>query len=170
MLIKKMLLVCAVMSSFLTVVGYADKSREAVAQPAARSGLLSPQLTELLVEEMQLIEQGAMSLIPAIAAGNWQEIERIGNTIHASYIMKKKLSPAQLAELHQSLPDAFQIMDRDFHRAAAMLAHAASMRNAEVVNFYFYKLTEACVSCHKRFAGHRFPGLVVEHEKESHTH
>ena len=170
MLIKKVLLAGVAMSLFLAVAGHAEKPRKHADQGVAAGGYLSPQLTELLVEEMQLIEKGMMSLVPAIAAGSWQEVAVIGDRIHDSYIMKQKLSPAQLEELHHSLPEAFQEMDQGFHRAAGMLAHAARVRNADVVNFYFYKLVEACVSCHTKFATHRFPGLLVNHENEAHKH
>ena len=48
----------------------------------------------------------------------------------------------QVEELHSSLPALFKELDHSFHHAAGMLAHAAKERHADIVIFYFYKLTE----------------------------
>ena len=106
----------------------------------------------------------------AIASGNWQEVADIGEHIRHSYIMQQQLTDAQLAELHHELPPAFQELDQTFHRSAGMLAHAAEMKNAEVVNFYFYKLTDTCVACHRKFAADRFPGLASDAGGKQHQH
>ena len=79
-----------------------------------------------------------------------------------SYVMKHQLSSAQRNAIHQSLPPTFIELDRGFHRSAGMLAHAAKSRNSELVNFYFYKLVDTCVACHSKYAGDRFPDLVVK--------
>ena len=120
---------------------------------------LSPGLTGLLQQEMQAIQRGMQSLIPAIASGDRQAIAETGDKIQHSYIMSQQLSAQHRQELQQ-LPPAFRALDQSFHRYAGMLAHAARMQNAEVVNFYFYKLTDACVACHSRFAANRFPDLA----------
>ncbi len=120
---------------------------------------LSPALKQLLVREMQAVQQGMISLVPAIASGNWEEIAVIGKQIHDSYIIKQNLTDAQVSDLHHSVPPAFLRLDQSFHKSAGMLAHAAEMKNADVVNFYFYKLNDACVQCHSQFAYRRFPGL-----------
>jgi cytochrome c556 len=66
------------------------------------------------------------------------------------------------------LPQQFIEMDMDFHKSAGMLAHAAEMKNADVVNFYFYKMNAACVSCHGKYATERFPGLIKGGDEEHH--
>ncbi len=129
--------------------------------PADRGIQLSPALTTLLNQEMEAIQKGMMALIPAIASGRWDEVADIGKNIKASFIMKQKLSKAQREELHHALPPAFIEMDQAFHKSAGMLAHAAEMKNSDVVNFYFFKLNEACVSCHAKYATGRFPGLAT---------
>ena len=131
---------------------------------------LSPELRQLLVAEMVAVQDGMMSLIPAISSGNWQAIVEIGRKLHDSYIMKQKLSKSQIEELHHSLPAGFQELDHSFHHSAGMLAHAADEKNADVVNFYFFKLNEACVSCHSKFAAHRFPGFMRNGDHEEHHH
>ena len=130
--------------------------------------LLSPGLLALLNQEMGLIQRGMMNLVPAIAAGEWGKVSAIGQKIKASFILKQKLTDAQKEELHQVLPPQFIEMDMDFHKSAGMLAHAAEMKNADVVNFYFYKMNTACVSCHGKYAVERFPGLEGKGEKGHH--
>jgi hypothetical protein len=129
---------------------------------------LSPGLLDLLNQEMGLIQQGIMDLVPAIAAGEWDKVSAIGQKVKESFILKQKLTDVQKEELHRVLPQQFIEMDMDFHKSAGMLAHAAEMKNADVVNFYFYKLNAACVSCHGKFAAKRFPGLVKGDEEGHH--
>ena len=126
----------------------------------SQGGQLSPGLLALLNQEMKLIQQGMMDMVPAIAAGEWNKVADLGQKIKASFILKQKLTEAQKEELHQVLPQQFIEMDMDFHKSAGMLAHAAEMKNADVVNFYFYKMNVACVSCHGKYAAKRFPGLA----------
>ena len=122
---------------------------------------LSPDLTRLLQQEMQAIQQGMQSLIPAIVSGNWEAVAETGDRIQHSYLMKQQLTSEQRQELLRSLPMGFRELDHSFHRAAGRLAQAAGRKNADVVNFYFYKLTDTCVACHTRFAANRFPELVT---------
>ena len=131
---------------------------------------LSAGLHRLLNEEMAAIESGMQDLIPAISAGELETVASIAQSISDSFIMKQKLTAAQKEELHQALPPLFIEMDQDFHASAAMMAHAAGMKNSDVVNFYFSKLTNACVDCHKRYATKRFPGLARENGGEAHEH
>ncbi len=138
--------------------------------PAGQGLQISPDLSKLLNQEMAAIQEGMMGLIPAISSGKWDEAAKIGRNIKASFILKQKLTPSQKEELHRVLPAGFIEMDQAFHNAAGMLAHAAEMKNAEVVNFYFFKLNEACVSCHAKYATDRFPGLAKPSEKDGHHH
>jgi hypothetical protein len=131
---------------------------------------LSAGLHRLLNDEMAAIENGMQELIPAISSGEWQTVASIAQNVSDSFIMKQKLTVAQKEELHQALPPLFIEMDQDFHASAAMLAHAARMKNADVVNFYFFKLASACVACHTRYAAQRFPGLVEKNKGEGHQH
>lgn len=121
---------------------------------------LSKELKGLLGEEMNAIQQGMMDLSPAIAAGEWGRIGEIARQIEGSFIMKRKLTPAQRDELHRALPEGFRELDGRFHATAAMLAHVAEVRDAELASFYYYRLTEACTQCHARYAGERFPGFA----------
>lgn len=131
---------------------------------------LSADLHHLLNREMAAIENGMQELVPLIAAGEWAQVASIARKISDSFIMKQKLTAAQKEELHRVLPRQFVEMDQDFHASAGMLAHAAGMKNSDVVNFYFYKLNTACVSCHTKYASQRFPGLAQGNESDGHQH
>ena len=160
-------LVCLLLAP---VTGHAERPADHHAPPPADQLHLSPELKGLLQREMNAIQQGMQTLIPAIVSGNWQDIAGIGAQIQNSYIMQQQLTDAQMQELHQSLPLAFQELDRSFHHAAGMLAHAAQQHNAELVTFYFYKLTDTCIACHSKFARQRFPGLTGEADIPEHQH
>ncbi|SCN46596.1 hypothetical protein BAZMOX_75130_3 [methanotrophic endosymbiont of Bathymodiolus azoricus (Menez Gwen)] len=118
---------------------------------------------------MQAIEQGVTALIPAIARGEWDQIAKIGRHIEQSYLLKQQLTPEQRHSLHKSLPARFIQLDQAFHKSAGMLAHGAEMKNPDIVNFYVYKLSSACVECHTEFATEKFPSLVREQAK-AHSH
>ena len=120
---------------------------------------LSHELKVILNEEMNGIEQGMMEIIPAISAGNWENIINIAKKIKNSFILKQKLTKKQIEELHNSLPTEFIEMDHSFHLTAEKLAHAAIQHDSELVNFYYYKLHSQCVKCHSKYASDRFPNL-----------
>lgn len=120
---------------------------------------LPTDISRLLTLEMQAITQGMMELVPAIASANWQKISEIGGQIKESYIMHHRLTKQQRKSLHRVLPKEFKILDYQFHQLAGMLAHSAKMQKPELVNFYFYKLNEACGQCHSRYALNKFPGF-----------
>ena len=129
---------------------------------------LDDEVHQLLKQEMQAIKNGMMSLVPAIASGDWEQVSEIGKKIESSYLLKQKLSVEQRHALHKSLPAGFIKQDQAFHHSAGMLAHAAEMGHADIVNFYFYKLNAACVECHSEYATHHFPNLAVKKDAAHH--
>jgi len=48
-------------------------------------------------------------------------------------------------EIHSILPGAFIELDQQIHYLSGMLGHAAEMEKAELVGFYFSKMSEICV-------------------------
>ena len=132
--------------------------------------ILSDDTRLLLSEEMKALQNGMKEIVPALVSGEWKKIKSIGEQMHDSYIMKKSLTRAQLHELHEKLPAAFKQLDHDFHHSAGQLAEAANRRDYELVSFYYYKMTEACVECHTRYATHKFPEFArpAEHEEDNH--
>lgn len=75
-----------------------DIEREQHAQVKQHSkGLnLDASLRQLLREEMQAIQTGMMSLIPAIASGDWDKVASIGKQMQGSYIMKQNLQQSSV--------------------------------------------------------------------------
>jgi hypothetical protein len=131
---------------------------------------LSHDLKVILNQEMNEIEQGMMKIIPAISAGDWENITKIANKIKNSFILKQKLTEKQIEELHHSLPAEFIEMDHSFHSTAEKLAHAAIQHDGELVNFYFYKLHSQCIKCHSKYASERFPNLKkIQQSKSDHN-
>jgi hypothetical protein len=82
--------------------------------------------------------------------------------------MKQSLTPEQMKQLHDSLPEQFITQDRAFHQYAGMLAHAAEVRNIDVTHVYFYKMNESCAQCHASYAQKKFPAFSMQTEKHSH--
>ena len=147
---------------------YGESSeRHAVHIKTAGVESLSIDLRDLLSEEMRALEQGMKSIIPAYISGNWGEISAIAGKMKNSYILKQSLTQSQMEELHTSLPHDFVVRDKHFHYLAGMLEHVAQKRKPELVNFYFSEMNEACLACHKTYAGHKFPAFseekVIEH-------
>ena len=146
-----------------------DKHVHEAASGLPEQIVLTPELKTLLIQEMIAVQKGMMELIPAMATADWHVVAEVGDKLRDSFIMKQQLSDEQIHELHTSLPALFQEMDHSFHDSAGMLSHAAKAGNAELVNFYFYKLNEACIQCHTKFASHRFPAFS-NRKKMEHNH
>lgn len=131
---------------------------------------LSHNLRHLLIQEMQALQTGMMSIIPAYISGNWTNIENTARKMKNSYILKQNLTESQMHELHTVLPHAFIKKDQRFHYLAGMLEQAAHNKDSELINFYIYKMNESCMSCHAKFATHKFPDLLAKEKKEKHSY
>ena len=138
-------------------------------QEAAGVEALSAPLREALSAEMIALQGGLMAVIPAVVAGHWDEVARIGGQMRDSYIMNKELSQEQLDELHHALPASFLELDERFHYLAGMLEHVAEARKPELVGYYLGVITETCVACHARHARAKFPALAGAAPRE-HEH
>ena len=139
---------------------YADSSVES----------LSPELRTLLGKEMLALQEGMKSIIPAYTSGDLEEVSRIATKMKDSFILKQKITSEQKGELMSKLPKSFLQLDQQFHQYAGMLEHVAKERHPELVGFYYYKLTESCVSCHTHFATHKFPKLITKPDNMGHHH
>jgi hypothetical protein len=161
--------VIASLTCFFISVGQASEAKQSEKHTIEERGAvhLSHDLTVILNQEMNEIEQGMMKIIPAISAGNWENITNIAKKIKNSFILKQKLTEKQIEELHQSLPAEFIEMDHSFHATAGKLAHAALEHDGELVNFYFYKLHNQCMKCHSKYAAERFPNLKKSQQGKS---
>jgi hypothetical protein len=121
---------------------------------------LSPGLQNLLSQEMRQLQKGMMEILPLYVSGKWVGIASIASKMENSYIFKKSLTEEQAYELHARLPRAFIELDQQFHYLSGMLEQAANDEKSELVSFYYSKMSDTCLSCHTRYATHRFPALV----------
>ncbi len=158
------------LSTVLCISIYAGEHTEHITCTKKGIEALSPELRGLLSQEMTALQKGMMSLIPELASGNWSEVKKTAKKIKNSYILKQKLTKEQAKELHSKLTPAFIELDQSFHKDAGMLMHVAENKNAELANFYFFKMINACVGCHSKFATHRFPALKTEKPIHKHGH
>jgi cytochrome c556 len=126
---------------------------------------LSPQVLELLRAEMREVSAGVQAMAFSIASGDWRAIQDTSARIRASYIMEKKLTPAQARELETVLPPRFKALDAEFHDRAAKLGTAAAAHNAKLVVAQYSRMLESCTSCHAAFASSRFPNFSPGNDK-----
>jgi len=176
----KYLVRIAFLTLLLPVLGYAQDNHahhshhenQSHEEPKQATGVeaLSQDLRDLLVQEMQALQTGMMSIIPAYVSGNWAEIESTAKKMNNSYILKQNLTESQMHELHSVLPNSFIEKDQRFHYLAGMLEHAAKNKKPELINFYFSEMNESCVGCHAQFATHKFPALLAKDNKQEHGH
>lgn len=131
---------------------------------------LSPELRILLKEEMLAIQEGMKNIIPAFASGNLEEVANIAGKINRSFILKQKITNKQKHELHEKLSKDFILKDQTFHKYAGMLEHVSKENHTELVGFYYSKMLESCLGCHREHASYRFPILANEPENKSHHH
>jgi len=151
-------------ATFVPQSGFAENdSHDGMHHQSAKSvENLSPELRELLRQEMQALQKGMIEAIPAYTSGDLPEVAKIAKNMQDSFILKQAITREQMHELQMSLPASFLKMDKEFHYYAGMLAHVAKARKMELVNFYFSKLTESCAGCHSEHATHRFPGFSTD--------
>lgn len=119
---------------------------------------LSADLQKLFQQEMLALLTGAQTIAASLPVGNWEAIVETSATMRHSYVLEKKLTPAQEDELSR-LPDEFKSLDESFHLRTSKLERAAVARDAEAVAFQFSRLLESCTECHARFARAKFPAL-----------
>lgn len=119
-----------------------------------------PKLLRLLQQEMQALQQALGTITTALPQGQWHTVAETAGKIHDSFIFQQKMTADDRKTLHQTLPEGFIRQDKAFHQQAKKLQHAAESQNAELSLFYYSEMVESCVTCHSRFATHRFPSLT----------
>lgn len=125
---------------------------------------LSVDLRALLRKEMLALETGMQSMVPAYVRGDYDSIADLAQKMRDSYIQRQEITPEQMSELRNKLPDAFTEKDKQFHRLASNLVKAAEERNTESVSYYHHRLLESCLACHQEYALHRFPSLKTNND------
>ena len=119
-------------------------------------GTLSGDLRGLLTMEMLQIEKGMHKIFSHMVRGEFRQVNKIALDIRDSFILKKRLSKSQKAELRTKLPNSFLELDQSFHETAGDLANAAEFGDKDTVVEYYQKMVGKCVQCHSKFATHRF--------------
>lgn len=146
----------------------ADEARHEAGAEGVES--LSAPLREALGAEMAALQGGLVAVIPAMVAGQWEEVATIAVQMRDSFILKKALTEAQREELHRALPPSFLELDAQFHYLAGMLGHAAEANKPELVGFYLGRMMETCVNCHARHARAKFPAFSDGAASPGHEH
>lgn len=133
------------------------------AEPAAPipSLNMSPDLQQLFQAEMRELLLGTQRIAGALPVANWDGIADSAMAMRHSYVLEKKLTPAQRHDL-ENLPEQFKVLDEAFHRRAEKLAQAAKAKDAEAVSFHFSRLMDTCVACHSTYAKTKFPNFRSE--------
>ncbi|WP_446008378.1 hypothetical protein [Candidatus Electrothrix sp.] len=127
---------------------------------------LSSELRVLLVKEMVALQNGMQSIFPSYVSGDFEQVSVTAKKIKNSFILKQQITDAQKKELGSKLPNSFMSMDKKFHKYAGKLEHAAEIQSAELIGFYYSKLTESCVACHMKYAKHRFPNFNTKSQSD----
>jgi hypothetical protein len=161
-------LVVKICISFVLVCSFSSVHAETVNEKSIKN--LSPELRVLLQKEMNAIEAAMGEILIANASGDTKKIANLAGQIKDSFILKKNLTKSQRHELHTSLPNSFLKKDVEFHYNAGMLEHVAENGKDELVGFYYTKLFDACSSCHKEHAKHKFINFNEVNEKGRHEH
>jgi len=131
---------------------------------------LSPELQQLFTAEMRQLNQGMQEIMQAYISGEWDCIVPIAKKMQNSYVLTHNLSKHQIHELHAKLPKAFLTLDEKFHYYAGMLSHASDMKKVELIGFYYAKMSETCVSCHRLYAVDKFPSFQRTKAPRKHQH
>jgi hypothetical protein len=144
----------------------------APAAPGSQAGVaaLSPELRALFRLEMAGLQGAMLELVPAAVAADWEGVARVAAKIEGGFVLAQQLTPAQREELPARLPEGFLALDGEFHGLARGLAAAAHERRPELVSFYVYRLTDACLACHARYARERFPAFAPSAAAPAHEH
>lgn len=131
---------------------------------------LPPKIRSALVEEMAALQPAMARLAAAIPQGDWKLVAETAEAMRDGFILSKALTQDELQTFQNALPEGFLVLDTRFHGYADKLATAARAHDGELVPFYFYKMTETCVTCHAAYAGTRFPGYRLPQESQQHHH
>jgi cytochrome c556 len=160
-------LLAAIITIF-SLIGVAANTRAEERHPPTQDVKLSSDLLNLLRAEMREIAGGVKGLALSLATADWKSIQETSMNIRASYIMEKKLTPAQAGELKNALPVQFKQLDAEFHQRAERLEAAAAAHDTELVAFHYSRLVESCAHCHSAFASKRFPGFASPPTQDHH--
>ena len=110
--------------------------------------------TNLILEEMAVLDPAFKTIIDAVVIGDMQRIppalrgvaearERVEKAVRAG---QKILLPKNQSQLRE-----FLYFDEQFHIYLEELSRAAETGQKKVVKNYVHKLLDACVVCHEKY-------------------
>jgi cytochrome c556 len=123
---------------------------------------LTPKLRDALRQEMASVLLASQDIVGALAIGDHATVAERAQQIHDSFILEQSLTEQDRQDLEAALPPEVVELDRGFHETSAALAAAARTEDVEQELSAFARMTDACVTCHGRFAADRFPSLARE--------
>lgn len=138
--------------ALLTVPGTNVLADDAVAD-------LDPAIRGLLQQEMTEVDAAMKEIYTAMTQGKHNIVEEKGQAIHDSFILAQSLSEEDRQALKSTLPKGFLELDQRFHRLAAELSKSGMSRDTTRQQQLFGEMTDACITCHQRYAGERFEAL-----------
>ena len=101
---KKIAVLLLAVSLITALAAMAEERHAAAAKGQAPVLTLTPKLRAALVAEMAGVKAGVAEISVSLASGEWEKTAQRALLIRDSYIMKQKLSPAELEQLERSLP------------------------------------------------------------------
>jgi thiamine biosynthesis lipoprotein ApbE len=117
---------------------------------------LSPEVRAVFVHQMRIRGDGTAELTTAFKEGRFNQVAKVAATMTGDYILDKKLSATQKAELNQALRPGFDELNSAFHGHAGEIANAAKAKNSIAVEKALYKLFDTCKKCHIKYGGESF--------------
>jgi hypothetical protein len=138
-------------------------------QPEPISPKLTPRLSKLLDEEMQMIRQAMRQIFDGLIFGDHALVATNAEQIHAGYVLSRKLTAKDKADLMKAATPEFLRLDGKFHETAKKLSEAAKHKDYELQRFYYGRLAESCQTCHSRYATDKFPAFSGGQPK-GHSH
>lgn len=151
----KQMMIALTIGGLACNMAYTQESSE----PNDTLGLSQDTLT-VLQAEMRELAVASQAMVMSFVSGDWVSIQRISEQMRGSYVMEQDLTDAQKQELADNLPERFRRLDMEFHARAGKLESAAANKNSELIAFHYYRLLEACATCHSEYAASRFPGFA----------
>ncbi len=155
-------LLAAILAACFAIPAYAE-------QPKPISPKLTPRLSNLLKEEMQVVKQAMKQILDGLIVGDHPLVATNAEQIYSSYILSRELTAKDKADLMKAAPAEFLQLDGEFHAAAKKLADAANQKDYELQRFYYGRLVDSCQNCHSRYVTDKFPAFSGT-QPEGHSH
>ena len=128
---------------------------------------LSPEVMNILIREMRYLSGAMRELSTALISGDWQQAATIAIKMRDSFIMKQELTSKQMEELHHDLYHRSLPSMIESFTSTPVCSHMPRKRRTPMwQTSTSLSSRRACIKCHSRYAGERFPGFV----NETHSH